>query len=314
MKLAVLCSTRLAIPALQQLLQQQLVTTIGVPENKDEIFHMLSQLAVQYNIPVTVFARKKFGEQLNNWLQEQLPDAVLVMTFPFRIPAAVLSVPRHGFINFHYGLLPQMRGADPVFETIRRRKPMAGVSVHVMDEGFDTGAIILRREEPCQPGYTYGLLSARLAYTAVDMCAQLVTMLAGGGPLPATVQNEADAAYYPAVSRTELTADWANMDAATLLALIQACNPILKTGVQAWIGQWSLGICDATIVNVSGDASAYPPGAILAVDPQNGLLVMTKDGLALKLEVVYTEEGYFPGYKLAIIGIKPGMRFTLAAQ
>jgi methionyl-tRNA formyltransferase len=56
-------------------------------------------------------------------------------------------------------------------------------------------------------------------------------------------------------------------------------------------------------VNLDGDASAIAPGTIIAIDPQNGLIVCCLGGRAVKLEVVYTSEGYFPGYKIGLFGV-----------
>ncbi len=310
MKIAVLCNSRMALPALQNLVNTGQVAAIGIGDNKVDVIQIFEHFAQQQGLPLCIFSRKNFGTQLREWLHEVTPDVVFVMTYPFRIPASALTIPKLGFINFHYGLLPEMRGADPVFEGIRQQRPVAGTTIHVMDAGYDTGPIIMREEIPCPPHFTYGMLTGQLAHQGADMCNRLLALLSPDKPVPATPQDESKAAYYPALTTEGIYLDWAGTNSDGLVALVNSCNPMSKNGVPTVVNGWTLGVCDASIINLTGDTSAYPIGAVLAIDPQNGLLVLAKDRAALKLEVVYIEEGYLPGYKLANFGIQPGMLFT----
>lgn len=310
MKIAVLTGGRLGLPAIQRLIEQGRVSAIGLPANSEEAIRMCKPLAERHNIPVRIFTKKNLESQLNELQHTYAPAAVLVLTFPFRIPAAALTLPPHGFINIHYGLLPEMRGADPIFESIRMRRSHAGVTAHVMDADFDTGPIIMREEIQLPSHFTYGMLSAQLAYKGAEMCEQIVQKLEINGSLKSTPQDESKANYYGKMQARGIQLHWQSMDSSELLALINACNPASKTGVPAMVNGWTIGICCAAPIALSGDVSSYSPGDILVADAQNGLLVLAKDGIALKLEVVYTEEGYFPGYVLSVFGIGPGMRFT----
>jgi methionyl-tRNA formyltransferase len=311
MKINILCDNKLAMPAIQKLLDAKKVAAIGITDRKIDVVQVFTHLAKRYGLPLQIFIKKNFPAQLQSWLAAHTPDVVLVMTYPFKIPASALKVPRHGFINFHYGLLPEMRGADPIFESIRQRKTIAGTTVHIMDEGLDTGPIIMREEIPCEPHYTYGMLSARLAGQGEKMAIKLIGMLESGNPVETVPQDESKAAYYPALTDKGIYLDWNNMDGESLVALINSCNPLSKNGVPTIVNGWTIGVCDATIIALTGDASAYTPGMILAVDGQNGLVVKTNDTNAIRLAVIYTEEGYFPGWKLSNFGIAPGMSFVM---
>jgi len=310
MKIAVLCSSRMAMPAMQKLVENGKLAAIGVPEHKTEAAEVCNYLSQRYNVPLRMFSKKEFGMQLGEWLNEIKPDVVFVMTFSFRIPEALLSIPKHGFINFHYGLLPEMRGPDPIFESIRQKRATAGTTVHVMDAGFDTGPIIMREEIQLPPHFSYGMLSHHLVIKSVDMCMALVKTLEDTGTVTSIQQDESKAHYYPALQHSAIQMEWEKMDAPELIALVNSCNPVSKNGVPASINSWTIGVCFATMVSLSGDISAYEPGQIIVIDPQNGLLVFTKDKIALKLEIVYTEEGYFPGHLLAAFGIAAGMKFS----
>lgn len=78
-------------------------------------------------------------------------------------------------------------------------------------------------------------------------------------------------------------------------------------GIPTALNGWAFGICDASPVQLNGDVTGIIPGTIVALDVQNGMLVYCKDGLGLKVEVINTAEGFFPGYKLAMWGVVPGM-------
>lgn len=310
MKIAFLCSQQFALPVLQALAGKSAVAAIGLPDIKPDVVALFRQQANQLGLPVTIFSKQNLKEQMNNWLRDLQPEAVFVYSFPFRIPATLLRLPPSGFINFHGGLLPEMRGADPIFESIRRQKKVAGVTAHLMDAQFDTGPVIVRREVPLPPHFTYGMLSGQLAYLAAEMCVQLFGQLADNSLPEPTKQNESTATYYPRIDDQALRLNWNEENSTTLLALVNSCNPILPTGIPTVINGWMIGVCDATIVNITGDTSTYKPGTIVAADQQNGLLVLTCDRASLRLDVVYTREGYFPGYKLGGLGIAPGMVFS----
>ena len=142
MKIALICNNAMALPAMQRLAGTGRLAAIGVPDKHAEIVALLRGRVAELGLPFTVFTKKMLRQQLSEWLSATGADVVFVMTFPWKIPGDILGMPANGFINFHYGLLPEMRGADPIFESIRRRKPAAGLTVHLMDEGYDTGAII----------------------------------------------------------------------------------------------------------------------------------------------------------------------------
>lgn len=306
LKIGLLCNHIMALPALQRMAADGHLCFVASTDTSTEAKMQIERTALGFHVPFHLMQGKGRDRQLSDLLASAAPDVVFVMTWPWRIPAALLAVPKLGFFNFHYGLLPEMRGADPIFESIRQRKQNAGATVHKMDEQLDTGPIVLREQIPLRPSITYGMLSSQMAVLGDKMCAQLIIALQDAKELVCTPQEETSAKYWPKVGTGELSIRWEEMSQQEIAALVRACNPVIK-GVPVKLNQWNFGISDVTEMNLQGDASAIKPGTILAVDPQNGLIVCCKDGTALKLEVVYTAEGNFPGYKLASFGIQPGM-------
>ncbi len=299
----------MAYPAMMRLVAENALCGIATADNNPEVAALFAAQAQALDAAYCRLTAKTFKQQLSAWISETQPDVVFVMTFPWRIPASVYSLPRLGFLNFHYGLLPQMRGADPIFEAIRQQHTVAGTTVHVIDEGLDTGPIVAREEIPVNAEMTYGMLSAQCAYLGEKMCLAMVTDLKAGKPLATVAQDESQAKYWPKVGAEVLAIRWDDMDSTTIKALVKSCNPIAK-GVPITINNWKIGLCEVMEVNLDGNTANIKPGTIIVNDVPNGLIVYCKDGKGLRLEVVYTEEGYFPGYKLSFFGINAGMILT----
>lgn len=308
-KIALICNNKMAYPAMQHLVAAGMVCAIATADTDQEVVMLYSRLAEKIGIPYNRISKKEHNKQIAEWLKEYSPDAVFVMTFPWRLSEDILSFPPMGCFNFHYGLLPEMRGADPVFEAIRNRKAEAGITIHLMDKGLDTGPVVMQRSFPLSPDFTYGMLCQQMAMTGGEMCAAFLMQIAAGTPIQTQVQDEQKATYWPKLKVEDISIDWDTMDVLTIKAMVRACNPIAK-GAPVSLNGWNIGICEVADVTLQGDASAILPGTIIANDPQNGLIVCCKGGEALKIEAIYTDQGILPGHKLAMWGIANGMRFS----
>lgn len=307
-KIAVLCSHKMAIPALLGMIETNTVKAIGITEQHADFVQQIKAIANKYQIRLTVFTKNNFEFQLTEWLTAERYELVFVISFPWRIPVSVLNMPNQGFLNCHYGLLPQMKGADPVFECIMRRITTTGVTIHKMDAELDGGPILAKESININAEITYGILSHSLSLLCNKMCRQIIDAVKINTLLVFTPQTAAESNYWHKRKPGEIKITWGHMDATEIIALVKACNPIIK-GVPAILNKWVLGVCDCKEIAITGDATQFKPGTILAIDEKNGLLVLTKDSKAVNLEVVYTEEGTFPGYKLAMFGVCAGMMF-----
>ena len=307
-KIGLLCNNKMAAPALMSLARSGMVTGVATADNDNEVIAVFGKMCGELGIPYEKIVRKNHEHHLREWLEDTNPDVVFVMTFPWRIPASILIVPGLGFLNFHYGLLPEMRGADPIFESIRQRMPFAGVSVHVMNSEFDAGPLLMSEQVPLPAEYTYGMLSSQVALLGDQLCNRLIQDLKENRALAPVPQDEARARYWPKVDEAAITIRWNEMTSQEITALVRACNPVAK-GAPTMINNWKIGVCEVIDVNLEGDVSALVPGTIVVMDQQNGLIVYCKDGRGLRLEVVYTAEGILPGYKLAFFGIANWMVF-----
>lgn len=150
-------------------------------------------------------------------------DCLVVADYGRILPPALLDSTPLGAVNVHASLLPALRGAAPAVWAVARGLDRTGVTTMLMDEGLDTGPILLRRPVGIRPDDTGGSLLARLAPAGADL---LVETLAGLAemeiePLP---QDEAAATEAPPVRKTDAAVDW-RLDAVEIERRIRAFQP-----------------------------------------------------------------------------------------
>src|ERR1051325_2679141 len=105
MRIAILCNDRVALPALDYLIQTGRVVAVGMSDRPSETHSLVNNKCAEANLPFALFSKKNFACAITEWLTAYTPDVVLVKTFPYLIPPEALAIPAHGFINFHYAPL-----------------------------------------------------------------------------------------------------------------------------------------------------------------------------------------------------------------
>jgi methionyl-tRNA formyltransferase len=135
------------------------------------------------------------------------PDVIVVAAFGQILPPAVLDVPRLGCVNVHPSLLPKYRGAAPINWAIINGETRTGVTTYLMDEGMDTGAILLIREAEIGPDETAQELSARLADVGGELAVETIIGLKEGTLQP-VAQDEKGASYAPLLKKADGMIQW----------------------------------------------------------------------------------------------------------
>lgn len=306
MKLLALCNDRLAIPALNHLLKSELLAGVGVSARETETHATIKLLCANHGVPVKHFRKNSFASDLEEWILETSPEAVLVKTFPWKIPAEVLDIPKQGFFNFHYAPLPAYRGANPLFWMMKDGIAETGVTVHQMTAEYDDGPILFNSNIPIHPQVTFGMLCTQLGFSALELTDRLLQTLRSG-EINSISQDTSQAKWYNRPKPEDLWINWSNMDAAAVKRLVNACNPWNK-GAPTQLNGWTIGISYATPLGKLPDVTL--PGTILSLDERNGFCIVCSGNTVLRADVVYTEEGFMPGFALAGFGIKPGMVFS----
>ena len=151
-------------------------------------------------------------------------DAAVVVAYGLILPAGILAAPRHGCFNIHASLLPRWRGAAPIQRAILAGDKMSGVTIMQMDEGLDTGPMLLRGEIPLVPGMTAGDLHDALAVMGGRLITETLTA-ADAGNLNPVVQPSEGVTYAAKISKGEAALDW-RRPAIEVERAIRAFNPV----------------------------------------------------------------------------------------
>jgi len=233
-------------------------------------------------IPILQPARIKDRQSIEE-ISARSPQAIIVMAYGQILPRGILETPRVACLNLHASLLPRHRGAAPIQAAIASGDPETGITVMYMDEGLDTGDILLQRKIDILPTETGGSLHDRLGQIAPDALLESLQLLAKE-IAPRIPQNNALATYASKLNRNDGKIDW-SQPADILERKIRAFNPWpgAFTTIAAKSGKpRNLKIFSASIVDLVGE-----PGEILQTG-KRGLVIAASDR-ALSLEEVQPE-------------------------
>jgi methionyl-tRNA formyltransferase len=301
MRVSVIISSLLGWPLLQDLLAQGVVAGVAVPTTGREESEQVTELLAQGGLTPQRLTKAGLAATLTDWVAATQPTAVLVLTFPWRIPAAVLGLPPQGFINFHFAALPGYRGPEPTFWQLRHGEPAGAVTAHRMAADFDTGPVLVATPVPIGPADTHGLHRAQLALAAVSTGRQLLAGLRGEVPLPDQPQDETQARYWPRPTLPDLCLDWQE-PAEALARLVRAANPWNRGALTTLRGQ----LLRVLSLSARPETVAAAPGTVVLAAPGQALLVACGAGEVAQLDVVALDEGYFTGGQLAGMGVQVG--------
>lgn len=300
--IVVLCNHRMAFPAIQTLHAMGRLSGIAIPAHNEDIRDFCLQFASQTGITLVLLEKEKLKIQLEELTNNKSLKHIFTMTFPWKIPEEIIQQHSNLFYNFHYGLLPEMRGSDPVFESIRQQKKETGITVHVIEKEIDNGAIILKKVLPINMPVTHGLLCTNLSYLGTQIIPELLALLETS--TKGILQEETQSHYYKRPNATDVCINWKTQDAKSIEALIRACNPWNKGAYTQWNG-WNIRILEASLTSYKSEQSQNP-GTILTINEEKGLIVQCYNNTQLRINIVYTDEAFMSGHKLLIFGLKNG--------
>jgi len=203
------------------------------------------------------------------------PDLMVVAAYGQILPKAVLELPRLGCLNLHASLLPRHRGASPVQAAILSGDAETGVTAMYVDEGLDTGDILLARTIPILPNETAGELHDRLADLAPVVLLESLELLEKG-TAARVPQDAARATYAPKLGRQDGRLDWRE-PAGLLARRVRAMSP--WPGASARIAEGVLKIHSAAEALESGF-----PGTVLSATSA-GIVVAAGEGSLVLREV-----------------------------
>jgi methionyl-tRNA formyltransferase len=227
------------------------------------------------------------------------PDFVVVASFGIILKRDLLELPRHGCVNLHASLLPKYRGVSPIQAAILAGDTETGCTTMLMDEGIDTGAVLLAESVPIGATDTAGTLERKLAALGAPLVVKTLKGLLDGSVRP-VAQDESGASYTRKIRKEHGAIDWSK-GAVEIERRIRAMLP--WPSAQTGFAGKRLIVLEAAVAQGAGGA----PGTVLLTSP---LIVGTGEGgveikrVKVEGKSEMTARAFLSGYRL-----KPGDRF-----
>ncbi len=163
------------------------------------------------------------NEEFITFLKELSPDVMVVVAYGKILPREIIDIPAKGCINVHASLLPRYRGAAPVNWAIINGEPVTGITTMMIDEGLDTGDILLKRELEIPEDMTGGELGEKLAALGAEVLKETLEMIEAG-TIKRIPQREEEVSYAPVITKETGLIDW-NKTSRDVHNLVRGTNP-----------------------------------------------------------------------------------------
>jgi methionyl-tRNA formyltransferase len=308
MRIAFAGTPEVAVPSLQALLdsRHEVVAVITRPDapagrGRKLVASPIADLAAEHGIE-TLKPAKPRDEDFVARLREIAPDCIPVVAYGALVPRVTLDVPKHGWVNLHFSLLPAWRGAAPVQHSLMHGDDVTGASTFLLEEGMDTGPVFGVLTESIRPTDTSGDLLGRLAVSGAEL---LVRTLDGieDGTLRPEPQPADGVSMAPKVTVEDARVDWSK-PALVIDRLIRGCTPAPGPWTTFRDERLKLGPVEVT------DVAGLEPGELSVSKAE--ILVGTGSGTAVRLAQVQPQGKKMMGFKDWANGARPesGERFA----
>jgi methionyl-tRNA formyltransferase len=264
MRIVFMGTPEFAVPSLEALLKSddRVVGIVTQPDRPRGRGQRLSPspvkvIAQRDEIPLLQPTKMKdpsFMAELSGWK----PDVIAVAAFGRILPPAILSLPSRGCINVHGSLLPKYRGAGPIQWALINGESETGITTMLMDEGMDTGAILLQASMAIEPDDTAGSLSPRLADLGGRLLVETLAQ-SKAGTLTPRPQDHGQATLAPLLKKEDGAVNW-TMSATSIANRIRGLTP--------WPGAYTFLKADRWTISrsvVLDEATTLAPGEIIAL-------------------------------------------------
>lgn len=302
MKLIFMGTPDFAVPSLERLLADGhtvslVVTQPDKPVGRKQIMTPPAVKVCAESHGLTVYQPSSMRTQESfDRLAQEGADAIIVVAYGKILPKQILDMTPGGCINVHGSLLPRYRGAAPVQWAVINGDAEAGVTTMLLDEGVDTGAMLLTYSRPLDDAITGGELFDVLAADGAELLSRTLSELQAGTLVP-TPQSEEGACYASMLDKSMCPLDW-NKPARALHNQVRGMNP------------WPVATCrlDGKVTKVFvtrvGESTDAAPGTVVSAQPFS---VACGDGVALMIDELQAEgsrrmaaSDYLRGHPVAV--------------
>lgn len=264
---------------------------------------LVKQVALAHSIPIMQPVDISAPDSIAEMKSYGDVGAMVVVAYGQKIPLELLTWPPYGVINVHGSILPKYRGAAPIQHALIAGETETGVTTMRMDEGWDTGDILLQESIHIYPDENAGELAERLALLGARLLTRTLEGLEAGSIVPIAQDSEL-ASFAHSLAKDAGFIDWA-LDANSIVNLVRGCTP--RPGAFTRMKGVQIRIWKAVVV--PGECGKHEPGEIAAIE-SGGVIMAAGDGCVRLVEVQPESRkqmsafDYANGAKLA-----PGDRF-----
>ena len=241
------------------------VTNVDKPKGRGMkmIATPVKEFAIEKNLPVFQPEKVKKNEEFINEIKSLNPDIICVVAYGKILPKEILDIPKYGCVNVHASLLPKYRGASPIQWAVIDGCEYSGVTTMKMDEGLDTGDILMVEKVKLDAKETGGSLFDRLSDVGAHLLVKTLEGLEAGTITPVK-QDDSESTYVKMLHKSFGKMDF-NKSAAELERLIRGLNP--WPSAFTYIDGKMLKIWDADVAdNISEvQTEEVKPGQVVTV-------------------------------------------------
>lgn len=275
---------------------------IGVVTNPDKpkgrgmklAYSPVKEYALEKNLKIYQPIKIKNNTELLDEIKTLAPDVICVVAYGKILPKEILEIPKLGCINVHGSLLPKYRGAAPIQWAVLNGDKTTGITTMYMNEGMDTGDMILKEEVEIGPEETTGDLWQKLSKIGGEILVKTLKLIEEG-KAPREKQTE-EATLAPMLNKEMALIDWENSDANKIHNLIRGLNPIM--GAYSYIDGKKIKFWKSKVLtkeeffSYKTEFEEYEakfnnlvPGTILIADDKDGLYIKANGGVLKILEI-----------------------------
>jgi len=255
---------------------------VGVITVSGKAGQPLMELAEDSGFPVLQPGRLKDPEAVA-WVRARTPDLLVLAFVTDFVPKEMIETATHGGINYHPSLLPKYRGGSAMNWAIISGEKETGVTIHQIDEGVDTGPIIIQEKVPIDADDTLkNLYFQKLYPLGIKMVADAVRLIREGKASP-KIQDHSFGSFQPVIKESDVIIDWGK-STRKIYDLIRGSNP--APGATTFFRGEKLKIWEG-----SPCAGKGKPGEIIDIKSDQGVVIATSDGAILAVRVQYKDTG-----------------------
>lgn len=275
---------------------------IGVVTNPDKpkgrgmklAYSPVKEYALEKNLKIYQPIKIKNNTEFLDEIKTLNPDVICVVAYGKILPKEILEIPKLGCINVHGSLLPKYRGAAPIQWAVLNGDKTTGITTMYMNEGMDTGDMILKKEIEIGPEETTGELWQKLSKIGGEILVKTLKLIEEG-KAPREKQTE-EATLAPMLNKEMALIDWENSDANKIHNLIRGLNPIM--GAYSYIDGKKIKFWKSKVLtkeeffSYKTEFEEYEakfnnlvPGTILIADDKDGLYIKANGGVLKILEI-----------------------------